>query len=162
MERLAHTFAKSIVFRPGAWWIAAVLVAASGCGGSVSLYDATAYKQATDLKAEALTLVEQADGPVDEYRADVAALRLNLRKALEYERGRAENQITTRMWEILVDPDRNLLGGFLRRWEESGRLGSAFIDEAAGQIGAAFDQIIALEAEKIDPEEVDRGIFPGL
>lgn len=133
-----------------------------GCGSSVSLYDATAYKQATDLKAEALTLVEKAHEPAGDHRDAIDELRLNLRKALEYERGRARNQITTRMWELMIDPDRNLLGGFLQRWEADDTLNPAFVDEAGLQIGAAFDEIIALEAKKIDPEDVNTGLFPGL
>ena len=142
--------------------LATALLLIMGCGSSMALYDATAYKQATDLKAEALTLMEKAHETAGDHQDEIDELRLNLRKALEYERGRARNQITTRMWEIMIDPDRNLLGGFLRRWEADDALNPAFVGEASMQVGAAFDEIIALEAKKIDPEDVNTGLFPGL
>lgn len=133
-----------------------------GCSGASAIYDATAYKQATDLKAEAVTLAEKAVEPASDHLDEIQELRLELRKALEYEKGRARNEITTRMWEVMIDPDRHLLGGFLQRWETSGTLSPAFVDEAGEQIGDAFDQIIGLEAGKLDPQDVDSSIFPGL
>lgn len=133
-----------------------------GCGSSISIYDATAYKLATDLKAESLTLMEKAVEPATVHGETIDALRLDLLKALEYERGRPDNELSTRMWSILLDPNRNLLGGFLRRWEESGPLSSAFVSEARGQVGEAFDQIIGLEIGKLRPDEVQSDLFPGL
>lgn len=140
----------------------AVLAVQIGCSGSVSIYDATAYKLATDLKAESLTLMEKAVEPASNHEDGIAALRLNLLKTLEYERGRPKNEISARMWSILIEPEGPLLGGFLDRWEEEGPLNAAFVTEARGQIGEAFDEIIALEIGKIKPDDVRSGLFPGL
>ena len=133
-----------------------------GCGSSISIYDATAYKLATDLKAESLTLMEYAVEPASDHRETIEALRLDLLKAMEYERGRPDNELSARMWSILLDPNRNLLAGFLRRWEDSGPLSAAFVAEARGQIGEAFDQIIGLEIGKLKPDDVKSDLFPGL
>lgn len=147
---------------PGAFLTLLLALLVCGCGSSISIYDATAYKLATDLKAESLTLMDKAVEPAADHDVTIEALRLDLLKAIEYERGRPDNELSTRMWSILLDPDRNLLGGFLRRWEESGQLSPAFVEEARGQIGEAFDQIIGLEIGKLKPDEVQTDVFPGL
>ncbi len=61
-----------------------------------------------------------------------------------------KNELSTRQWEILKDPDRHLLGGFISRWKNEDKLGKTFIDNAKkGLIMQAFDQIIGLESGKI-------------
>jgi hypothetical protein len=80
--------------------------------------------------------------------ADVQSVTLTLEKAYEYDRGRAQNSITVKQWEILLDPNRNLFGGFIRRWREKGSLRPAYIAEKKPDIAEAFDQIIQLERGK--------------
>ena len=46
------------------------------------------------------------------------------------------------------DPDRNLLGGFLKMWKAKGSLSLTFVAEKKAQIADAFDQIIQLEQGK--------------
>lgn len=140
----------------------ALAVVLAGCAPSISLYDATAYENATDLKAEAVLLMAEATGPPADHAEAVAGLRLRARQALEYERGRPRNEITTRMWEILLDPEAALLESFLQRWEDDGPLRAAFVTEATAQVAEAFDQIIGLESGKLSPEDVEVSLFPGL
>lgn len=147
---------------PTSGWALALVATLAACSPSISLYDATAYKQATDLKAEAVTLMAEATGPPDAHAGAIAALRLGARRALEYERGRPRNQITTTMWSLMLDPEAALLESFLRRWEDEGALRPAFVEEATAQIGEAFDQIIGLESGKLQPDDVERSLFPGL
>ena len=52
------------------------------------------------------------------------------------------------MWKVLIDKDRNLLGGYLGRWKSKGKLPAVFVAEAKAQIMAAFDTLIAYEAQK--------------
>jgi hypothetical protein len=125
-----------------------------GCGPSMALFSERAYDLATSLKVETLALMDKAVEPYDKHAAKVEDLILELRKAYEYAAGRASNEIPAEQWAILIDPEKNLAGGFFKRWQEKGTLNKIFIDEAKkGLIAPAFDLIIGLEAGKLKPEE---------
>jgi hypothetical protein len=115
---------------------------------SISPFSLTAYEQATSLKVDALALVSRAGEPFRDHREEVAALVERIEKAYEFARGRPNNEITTRQWEILKDPERRSLGGFLKRWERESTLSEPFIREAKGLVADGFDTIIELESGK--------------
>ena len=121
---------------------------------SVSVYSPEAYKQAVDLKIESLNLMSFATLPFGDYAEDVEFLKTELNKAYEFAKGRPNNEISTNQWEILLDEDRSLLGGFLKRWEEEETLSEMFIEEAQLLVSDAFDTIIGLESGKISPSEL--------
>jgi hypothetical protein len=83
----------------------------------------------------------------------VDTLKIKLEKAYEYAKGRPKNDIVTKQWEIMKNPNRNLLGGFLVRWKKKGVLSKTFIAEAKKNIALGFDQIIGLESGKIKPKD---------
>jgi hypothetical protein len=85
---------------------------------------------------------------------DVTYLETELTKAYEFSKGRPNNEISTRQWETLINPDGNLLGGFLKRWEEEETLSQMFVTEMQMLVNDAFDTIIGLESGKIDPSEI--------
>lgn len=120
---------------------------------SISLYSEVAYKQATSLKVESLAVMDIAVEEYADNKAKVESLEIKLNKAYEYAKGRPKNEISARQWQILIDPNRNLLGGFLKRWKQEGALSKIFVEEAKGIIVDAFDTIIGLESGKIKPEE---------
>ena len=130
---------------------------------SMSTFDETAYKNATDLKVETLALIEQADEPASEHQMAIDQLRVDLWKAHEYEKGRKKNRITARMWEVLrgesLAGGTVLVGGFLDLWETQGTMSRAVIDESTAIIEQAFDEIIGLESRKIKPGEADLSLF---
>ena len=115
---------------------------------TIATYDQIAYEKATDAKAETLLLMDQATGAFSSHETEIQSVTLTLEKAYEYDRGRARNSITVKQWEILLDPNRNLVGGFIRRWREKGSLRPAYIAEKKTDITEAFDQIIELERGK--------------
>jgi hypothetical protein len=121
---------------------------------SISVYSPEAYKQAVDLKIESLNLISSATMPFSDYEEDVAFLRTELSKAYEFAKGRPNNEISTKQWEILIDENRNLLGGFLKRWENDETLSEMFVTEAQKLVSDAFDTIIGLESGKISPSEL--------
>jgi len=98
---------------------------------------------------DTLALMSKATGSYDEHEKEVEALVRQLDKAFEYDRGRQLNKITSAQWNILRDPNRDLVGGFLKMWKAKGTLSATFIAEKKKQIGDAFDQIIQLESEKL-------------
>ena len=121
---------------------------------SISVYSPEAYKQAVDLKIESLNLMSSATLPFSDYEEDVAFLKTELSKAYEFAKGRPNNEISTKQWEILIDENRNLLGGFLKRWENDETLSEMFVTEAQKLVSDAFDTIIGLESGKISPSEL--------
>jgi len=126
-----------------------------GCRPTISLFSEQAYQQAVTLKIESLAVMDEAHEPFDSHHDEVTELKKQLEIAHEYAKGRPNNQITTRQWEILADSSRNLLGGFLKRWKDSGTLSATFIQEAKGLVSDGFDTIIGLESGKIKPSEME-------
>lgn len=131
--------------------LAFVLSLALGACALITHYDPTSYKNATDLKAEALLLIEKAKDPPGIHATAIDGLQLKLRQAYEYERGKGSpNMLTVKQWELLINPQGNLLGGFLQKWKvEDNAQGVTFIEQAAKLTGKAFDQIIELERAKV-------------
>lgn len=127
-----------------------LLLAFAGCS-TISTYDQTAYLQAVNTKVDALALMAKAVEPYTNHRNEVAEFLIELDKAYEYERGRPLNAYTIRQWDILRDPNLDLLGGFLKEWKEDGKLLPVYVERKKAQIGTAFDQIIQLESGKIKP-----------
>lgn len=130
-----------------------LILGLSACAPSIAPFSETAYRLATDSKVESLKLLDQAEMPFAESAKKIEELRTDLDKAYEFAKGRPRNEISTRQWEILLDPEGHLLGGFLSRWESEESLNRPFITEAKQIISAAFDTIIGLESGKIKTPE---------
>lgn len=126
----------------------------AGCSNLSPPYDAVAYQAATSLKVDALRLMALAETDYPQNAEQVNKFLISLKKAYEYANGRPKNELVAKQWEIMLDPERNLLGGFLSRWKEQGRLSQIFIAGAQGNVAMAFDQIIGLESGKIKPASV--------
>lgn len=120
---------------------------------TISSFDQYAYIQATSLKVDALNLMEKATTSYTAHIQEVLPLKANIEKAYEYEKHRPKNEITANMWQIIKDTSRNLLGGFLTRWQAKDSLSPAFVNEAKMQVGEAFDLLIELESKKIKPSD---------
>lgn len=116
---------------------------------TISVFDQYAYAQATALKVDAMNLMDKATSTYTSQQAEVDAVLTRLEKVYEYELHRPKNGITVKMWELLKNPDRNLFGGFIKRWKDQSQLSAAFIGEAKVQVAQAFDMIVELESEKI-------------
>ena len=125
-----------------------LLLSFVGCS-SISTFDQHAYIQTTSLKVDALNLMTQATDSFSIHAKNVAELKTNLQKVYEYERNRPKNEVTVKMWDLLLNSDGHLLGGFLKRWEDKSVLGATFVNEEKKIISDAFDQIAGLESGKI-------------
>jgi len=132
---------------------AAVLlaIALGACAPSIAPFSSIAFEQATSLKVEALAVMTKAGEPFEKHANKVEVLKTNLEKAYEYAKNRPKNEYSTRQWEKLNDPESNLLGGFLKRWEQQSTLSRVFVDEAKRLVTDAFDEIIGLESGKRKP-----------
>ncbi|MBC7358832.1 MAG: hypothetical protein H5U10_09885 [Desulfacinum sp.] len=119
------------------------------CASAIAPYDHYAYVQATSLKVEALELLDLATEHYGDHLARIDQFRSRMKKAYEYVRSLPRNELTTRQYEILMDPEGHSIFGALRRWEQAGRLSPVFVRELRQEIARHFDQVIALEAAKI-------------
>jgi hypothetical protein len=115
---------------------------------TISLFDSTAAQKATELKASALALMDQASGSYATHRSEAETVKLLATTAYDYAKSRSKNQESIQQWAILVDPNRNSLVGFIDRWEKEGKLSQVFVHEAKAEFAKAMDAIIDLETGK--------------
>lgn len=113
-------------------------------------YDQYSYQKAIEIKLEAGKLMDKATSSFNENTGAIENLKDEITKMVEYEQYRPNNEISFQMWQILNDSEKNLLAGFLKRWEEKGTLSPFFITEAKNQITEAFNLLIQFEGKK-DP-----------
>ena len=128
----------------------AALLWLSSCA-TISVFDQYAYAQTTALKVDALNLMDKATATYASQEEAIKAVTTQIEKAYEYEAHRPKNAITLKMWQILKNPERNLFGGFVKRWKSESTLNAAFVTEARIQVAEAFDMIVELESQKIKP-----------
>jgi hypothetical protein len=131
-----------------------LLVATTGGCHYISPYSEHAYQTATTLKVDTLNVMTHATEPYPQHESEVLALLDRIEKAHQYAAGMPGNELSAKQWEILADSNRNLVGGFMKRWREDGKLGGVFVGEAKGQVGQAYDDIIGLESGKLKPDQV--------
>ena len=107
-----ETNAKPPTFRK---WLCGGLILPfllAGCA-TITVYDPTSYKNATDLKAESLLLVQKSTDTADRHAEEINKVQLELQQDLEYEKGKGNlNSLTLRQWQLLAEPTGNLLAGF--------------------------------------------------
>jgi hypothetical protein len=120
----------------------------SGCTPLIGAYSDEAYKNATSLKAETLALMDKSGESFVTHKSEVDAVTTRISAAYEYSAGLPSNQLSAQQWQILRNPDGNLYGAFVRRWQSSGRISPAYRTEKKIDIAEAFDYIICLEANK--------------
>jgi hypothetical protein len=146
--------ARSRILSPGSArldqrWLLLLAFLISACT-LLSPYDPTSYKNATDLKAASLALLEHGNEPYADHKDEIGRLDVQLRQAFEYEHGKGKtNSETAEQWKILLDKQGGLLGGTLEQWRTAGHLSEALLPEISKKIGAAFDEIIGLEQAKV-------------
>ena len=121
-----------------------------GCS-TISPFNEGAYKQAIGIKVSALALMDKATAPYATYRKEVDALMLEATNAYEYAKGRPKNEESTKQWKIMIDPDRNMLAGFFKRWKsaQGDGLSQPFVEAAKRTISEGFDAISGLESGKL-------------
>jgi len=129
------------------------LVALVGCA-TISNFDQQAYIYTTSVKVDAINIMDLATTDYTAHSKEVKELQTQLQKIYEYEKNRPKNEITLKQWDILLDPEGHLLGGFIKRWESQKTLSKTFVIEAKKLVDKAFDQIAGLESKKIKASDI--------
>ena len=123
-----------------------------GCS-TISVFNQKGYEQATSLKVDALALMDKAIDPYADHEKEIKILKTELDKAYEYAKGRPQNSETTDQWLIIKSPERNSLGGFMKKWKQEKALMAGIITEAKILVSDGFDTVIELESGKRKPNE---------
>lgn len=113
-----------------------------------AVFDQYSYQQTISIKVESLNLMDNATSYYGNFKNEINSLLLDLQKMVEYEKNKPNNEVSYAMWQLITDEDKNLLAGFLKRWNDKSQLSKVFIDEAKIQVTEALDLIIKFEAKK--------------
>jgi len=126
------------------------------CGPVIAHYDPIALQNAVSLKEKSLSLIAKAADPYQQHLDEIQALNTQLSQAYQYASNSAQNQLAAKEWDIIINPDGYLLGGFLTLWQQYQHLSPHFIEQAKDSISQAFDQLIILESGKPNsPQSTD-------
>ena len=120
----------------------------AGCV-TTARFDQRAYETAVDLKVDSLVLVEQSVDHYTNHVAECDTVLLRVRKAHEYAKFKPNNEESVAQWALMGDPNKNLLAGFVKRWEKKGRMKPVMVENIKPGIAEAYDAIIELEAAKL-------------
>ena len=124
------------------------LVLLGACAALISPYSEEAYRNATSLKARSLALIAQSDEPYPAHSDQADQLMVDVDTAYEYVKGRTGNEVSVQQWAVIRDPAGGLLGEFIPRWQQAGKISAALSAESAILIARGFDTIICVEASK--------------
>jgi len=96
-----------------------------------------------------MDLMGQATKPYSQNESQVNSFMKAYDQHLSMEKDRGEmNSKTVQMWELLMDPSQNLLGGFISKWKSDGQLSQVFVDQAKREVKSNMDKILQLENKK--------------
>ncbi len=138
LQRMAKPFFLSVI-------IASFF---ASCSPLIAVYDANAYAQAISIKVDLQNLAdESATTNYTNAKADVDKVTSNIQKALEYDRGREKDSLSTKQYEILL-ADGHSYKTFLQLWQSQGKISATAAAEFKSSIGQIMDRIIRLENGK--------------
>lgn len=112
-------------------------------------FDLDALNMGKEIKTEALNLMGLAGQDYSASASKVTAFKNKVNSHIEYESARGEkNQTTVDMWKLLMKPDGNLLGGFLTKWKNEGKMNPVLVSQFKNEVGKNLDKILSLENKK--------------
>lgn len=100
------------------------------------------------LKEKSLELINTSTETYDKHLAEAETLKKELQETANYEKNRKNNNETARQWQIMADPERNMMGKFLTLWQKQGKCSSVFISEFYKNVEQGYNAIIDLEKGK--------------
>ncbi len=138
---------KKTILKKQFLWLC-LLIFLFGCKPLIALYDQYAYTQATSLKVDMQNLALESDSvSYDVAKPDIDKVNVELQKAYEYNKGRDNNSLSTKQYEILIS-DAHFYKSFLGNWKTKGKESEALATDASNKIAELMDQIIKLENGK--------------
>ncbi len=128
----------------------AIMCLVAGCllSGCAPRYSPYVYDETARLKKQSLALVDKAVEPYAKQEAKVEALKLDLSALVQQEQARKRNAAKVKQWQLLLNEQGHLLGGFLVKWQKDTVLNEVFVRLAESQIEQAFEVIQATEKDR--------------
>jgi hypothetical protein len=118
------------------------------CKATIALYDQYAYTQATSLKVDLQNLALESDSiSFETAKPDIDKVDIELQKAYEYNKGRDNNSISSKQYEILLADD-HFYKSFLKDWKAKGKESAIMSQNISEEIGDLMDQVIKAENGK--------------
>jgi hypothetical protein len=133
--------------------ISGVLFVLVGCAPLIADYSPQAYQYGTSLKVDVAAMVAKSTDDYTTHAAEVDALTLKMNEASEFVKDEPTNTLSARQWQIMLDPNQGLYGGFVNLWKTKGRLSADEAGDKGKLISRGFDYIICLEANKQKPDK---------
>ena len=119
-----------------------------GCKPTIALYDQYAYTQATSIKVDLQNLAQESgDINYTDALPDVNKVNIELQKAYEYSKGRDNNSLSTKQYQILISED-HFYKKFLLDWKTKQKENKTMVEDVREQIGDLMDEVIKLENGK--------------
>lgn len=119
----------------------------SGCY-STAKFDSKIMYQLNELRTRSLVIVGLATEDYSKHENSVNKLKDDLISAYEYVKKSDLNEATVKQVDLLLSDKGHLLGGFLEKWQQKGKLSQVFVNGMRQNISKTFDQIIILEGSK--------------
>lgn len=133
-----------------AYFVALAMLITSCASIRTAPFDQYAYQKGTEIKVDALRLMDKATMRYNSQTEAIDHLETELAKMLEYEKNRPNNQISYAMWKMMANPNGDFIASFLKLWKEKGTVSPVFIKQAKEQITEALDLVLQYEGKK-DP-----------
>lgn len=99
------------------------------------------------ITEEATSLIKKSDQNYSKYASQSEALKQEVLKIYESEKGRKMNNATIAMWEEVINAKGNLFD-FLNKWKENDKLSPAMGEQASRQIERLLHSIYDFENHK--------------
>lgn len=122
------------------------------CGCSLlkkkAKFDPEGLEFANRIKVKALQVMRQAEASFFYHKDDVHLLMTEVEKAYEYARTQKNNDAIKDSWNLMRDPAKERLGGFMVLWEREDKLDGTTIALYVQWVEADLNTIIELENAK--------------
>lgn len=113
-----------------------------GCSSLAPRYNHYALQRTTEIKVEAISVMEKAEEQYTQHEESVQKVKLDIKKMYEYSRARKNGADIALQWQ---DTGKTF-DSFTSEWKERKTLPKIFITEASNEVVALeFDSIIRLE-----------------
>jgi len=113
------------------------------------VYSPYIFDQTAELKKQTLSILDKATEPYSKYETKVDVLKSDLASMVQQERMRKRNKLKVKQWDLLLDPQGNLLNGSLEKWRKDTVMSETFIVLQRNLVEEAFNLIQEVEKQRL-------------
>lgn len=113
------------------------------------VYSPYLFDQTAELKKQTLSILDKATEPYTKYETKVDVLKSDLASLVQQERMRKRNKLKVKQWDLLLDPQGNLLNGSLEKWRKDTVMSETFIVLQRNLVEEAFNLIQEVEKQRL-------------